>query len=174
MSGLHVLATLGLTLPELADDDVERIRDAAGPDTRVTVVAHWRDGIDVADDVDVIFGVAPPKLFAAAPALRWVHATASGVDMFMYPEFVESDVVLTEIRLRLRDGWHLCEALRDGPATAHIPVCIFTATVLEFARDRSLAAGADCFVAKPIRPSELVERVADLLGPSAGEGGAGG
>ena len=37
----------------------------------------------------------PPKLFAASTALRWVHATASGIDGFMYPEFRDSDVLLT-------------------------------------------------------------------------------
>ncbi len=35
------------------------------------------------------------RLFADTPNLRWVHATASGVDMFMFDEFVNSDVVLT-------------------------------------------------------------------------------
>jgi phosphoglycerate dehydrogenase-like enzyme len=37
----------------------------------------------------------PSKLFAASTALRWVHATASGIDEFMYPEFRDSDVLLT-------------------------------------------------------------------------------
>src|SRR5262249_15229633 len=34
-------------------------------------------------------------LFAASSSLRWVHATASGVDGFLYPAFRDSDVVLT-------------------------------------------------------------------------------
>src|SRR5207249_1801966 len=37
----------------------------------------------------------PPKLFEVCTALRWVHATASGVDGFMYPAFRDSDVLLT-------------------------------------------------------------------------------
>jgi phosphoglycerate dehydrogenase-like enzyme len=37
----------------------------------------------------------PRELFQAAPRLRWVHATSSGVDAFLYPEFRDSNVVLT-------------------------------------------------------------------------------
>jgi phosphoglycerate dehydrogenase-like enzyme len=37
----------------------------------------------------------PPKLLEASAALRWVHATASGVDGFLYPAFRDSDIVLT-------------------------------------------------------------------------------
>ena len=95
MSGLHVLVTLGLTLPELDPADRSRIAEAAGPDSKITVVQDWHDAVDVAADVDVIFGMLPPKLFAATTELRWVHAIASGVDMFMYREFRDSDVVLT-------------------------------------------------------------------------------
>ena len=51
--------------------------------------------VELAGDADVVLGLTPKPLFEAAPQLRWVHATASGVDMFLYPEFVESDVVLT-------------------------------------------------------------------------------
>ncbi|MCZ6504174.1 MAG: D-2-hydroxyacid dehydrogenase [Gammaproteobacteria bacterium] len=46
-------------------------------------------------DAEVIFGFVPKSLFDAAPNLRWVHAIASGVDAFLYSEFVESDVLLT-------------------------------------------------------------------------------
>ena len=44
---------------------------------------------------DVILGFVPHALFQAAPRLRWVHAIASGVDAFLYPEFTASTVLLT-------------------------------------------------------------------------------
>jgi len=37
----------------------------------------------------------PHALFQASPRLRWVHAIASGVDAFLYPEFMASPVLLT-------------------------------------------------------------------------------
>ncbi len=43
----------------------------------------------------MILGFIPKPLFDAAPALRWVHCIASGMDMFLYPEMLASPVVLT-------------------------------------------------------------------------------
>jgi len=36
-----------------------------------------------------------PEQFAAARALRWIHAPTAAVHQFLFPEFVASDVVLT-------------------------------------------------------------------------------
>ncbi|MCH7744333.1 MAG: D-2-hydroxyacid dehydrogenase, partial [Proteobacteria bacterium] len=59
------------------------------------VVSPQKEAIEHADDAEVICGFVPKTLFDAAPNLRWVHAIASGVDAFLYSEFVESDVLLT-------------------------------------------------------------------------------
>ncbi|MXX44439.1 MAG: D-2-hydroxyacid dehydrogenase [Acidimicrobiales bacterium] len=92
---LNVLVTKTLTLPDVSPDDEAAIRDAAGPGAVVNIVDRPRDGVPLAADAQVILGIVPQWLFDAAPKLRWIHATASGVDMFMYPRFLDSDVVLT-------------------------------------------------------------------------------
>ena len=92
---MNVLIMKGLTLPSVSDAELATIAEAAGPGSNVTLVDGAKEAAAVAADVEVVLGVMPAKLFAAMAALRWVHATASGVDMFMYPEFVNSDVVLT-------------------------------------------------------------------------------
>ncbi|MXY03384.1 MAG: D-2-hydroxyacid dehydrogenase [Acidimicrobiales bacterium] len=92
---LNVLVTKTLTLPDVSPDDEAAIRDAAGPGAVVNIVDRPRDGVLLAADAQVILGIVPQWLFDAAPKLRWIHATASGVDMFMYPRFLDSDVVLT-------------------------------------------------------------------------------
>ena len=92
---MHVLIIPGLTLQHVSDADVERIRHAAGADTRVSVVPDLAAAVAVAADVEVILGFLPRRLFDAARQLRWVHAIASGVDSFLYPEFVASPVLLT-------------------------------------------------------------------------------
>ena len=92
---MKILVVTGLTLPEVTDDDVARIGEAAGPDAEVTVVGRVRDAVAIAGEAEVVLGVVPPPLLEAAPRLRWVHATASGVDGFLYPAFRDSDIVLT-------------------------------------------------------------------------------
>jgi phosphoglycerate dehydrogenase-like enzyme len=92
---MNILIIKGLTLPEVSDEDLGRVREAAGPGATVEVVGRVRDAVARAADVEVILGVAPPHLLEAAPKLRWVHATASGVDGFLYPAFRDGDIVLT-------------------------------------------------------------------------------
>lgn len=47
-------------------------------------------------DAEVYFGFGITRpLFLAAPRLRWVHSAAAGVKTVLYPEMVESDVLLT-------------------------------------------------------------------------------
>jgi len=91
---MKILIIPGLTLPDVSNDDLARIRDAAGAGAQV-VVTSARQAHEHAEDADVILGFVPPPLFQAAPRLKWVHAIASGVDAFLYPEFARSDVVLT-------------------------------------------------------------------------------
>ena len=91
---MKILIIPGLTLPDVSDADLNRIRDAAGPGAEV-VVTTPQHAHEHAEDAQVILGFVPPPLFQTAPRLRWVHAIASGVDAFLYPEFVASDIVLT-------------------------------------------------------------------------------
>lgn len=91
---MKVILIPGLTLPRFSEDDVARIRAAAGSDADV-VVTTQEGAMQHAANADVILGGVPLELFKAAPKLRWVQATSSGVDAFLYPEFRDSAVVLT-------------------------------------------------------------------------------
>ncbi|MBO0691729.1 MAG: D-2-hydroxyacid dehydrogenase [Acidimicrobiaceae bacterium] len=75
--------------------DVAKIEEAAGPSALVTVVDGVRAAFEPAASCEVVLGPMPPSLFEKARVLRWVQATASGIDGFMYPEFRDSDVLLT-------------------------------------------------------------------------------
>ncbi|MDG2276882.1 MAG: D-2-hydroxyacid dehydrogenase [Pseudomonadales bacterium] len=93
-----VIVLPGLTLNQVTDDDLDRIRTSGGADTEV-VVCNFTESPDQtkqeAADADVILGIVPPELFAAAPKVKWVQSISSGVDSFMYPEFINNPVVLT-------------------------------------------------------------------------------
>ena len=55
------------------------------------------DGIETdLQDAEVIFTISlRPKQFAAATKLRWIQAPTAAVHQFMFPELIQSDVVLT-------------------------------------------------------------------------------
>ncbi|SVD12592.1 uncharacterized protein METZ01_LOCUS365446, partial [marine metagenome] len=89
-----VIVIPGLTLDHLEENDLIRIREAAGADSEIMVCNYEQAQAEV-HDANVILGIVGPKLFAPASKLRWVQSISSGVDSFMYPEFINSTVVLT-------------------------------------------------------------------------------
>ena len=90
---MKVVVIPGLTLREVSDEDVARIREAGG-DADVVVTNPEGAETEIAD-ADVVFGFVSRRMYLGAQNLRWVHAISSGVDAFLYDEFKDSDVVLT-------------------------------------------------------------------------------
>ena len=91
----NILVIEGLTMAEAKPEYIADIGRAAPTDSTIQVVGSVKEAAAYAADVEVILGVVNQRLFADTPKLRWVHATASGVDMFMFDDFINSDVVLT-------------------------------------------------------------------------------
>jgi CheY-like chemotaxis protein len=65
-------------------------------------------------------------------------------------------VVVTEILIPKLDGLTLCRRLRDEPATAHVPVVVFSILT---AAARAAEAGARAFLRKPLVESTFVAAV---------------
>jgi phosphoglycerate dehydrogenase-like enzyme len=92
---MNILVILGLTMPSISDTEVENIRLAAGPNGVVTVASNIGEAMELAQDSEVILGHVPLPLLQKAPKLKWVHSASSGVDIYAYPEFRDSEIVLT-------------------------------------------------------------------------------
>lgn len=92
--GLKILIIPGLTLTEIPKQSVISLENAAGTDSEI-VISEYADAHKHIADADIVLGIVTPKLFSAAKKLRWVQSISSGVDSFMYPEFINSDVLLT-------------------------------------------------------------------------------
>jgi class 3 adenylate cyclase len=76
------------------------------------------------------------------------------------------DVVISDIRMPEMDGYELTQRLREAPDTALLPVVLVTSLEEGENRDervRGLEAGADDFLAKPVRYAEMFARVRSLL-----------
>jgi CheY-like chemotaxis protein len=65
-------------------------------------------------------------------------------------------IVVTEILLPKLDGLTLCRRLRDEPATARVPVVVFS---ILSAGPRAAEAGARAFLRKPLVESTFVATV---------------
>jgi phosphoglycerate dehydrogenase-like enzyme len=91
---MKILVVTGLTLPEVTDEEMEAIYVASGEGD--IVVAHSNDEArEHWPEAEVAMGILDRETFKTAHNLRWLHSTAAGADMLMYPEMVESEVQLT-------------------------------------------------------------------------------
>ena len=73
------------------------------------------------------------------------------------------DAIILDIGLPGLDGWEVLSQLRSEPEMADIRVLVLTAHAQPEMADRAAAGGADAFMTKPFRPSDLRDSVEALL-----------
>lgn len=75
----------------------------------------------------------------------------------------QPDLILLDILMPGLDGYETCRQLKTNPATSRIAIIVLTALGDPSARYKAQEAGADDYIAKPVTPQELRERVERLL-----------
>lgn len=69
------------------------------------------------------------------------------------------DLILLDINMPLFDGFELCHALKEDPATKPIPIIFLTAMSTPDDETKGLEAGATDYITKPINPNIVLARV---------------
>jgi phosphoglycerate dehydrogenase-like enzyme len=91
---MKILIQTGMTLPEVTEEELKEIYIASA-EGEVIVVNSAEAAQEHLPDTEVMMGIVDQKSFPKAKSLKWLHSTAAGADMLMYPEMVESKVVIT-------------------------------------------------------------------------------
>jgi phosphoglycerate dehydrogenase-like enzyme len=83
-----------LSQVRLENQEIERLK-AVVPDLEVVAAHSADDMLKEIIDSDIFFGRIPQPVFLAAERLRWVQVMGAGVETCIFPELVQSDVILT-------------------------------------------------------------------------------
>lgn len=73
------------------------------------------------------------------------------------------DLVLLDVMMPGLDGIEVCEAIRNTPGQEQTLICFLTARNEDYSQIAGLDAGADDYVAKPVKPKVLISRINALL-----------
>ena len=72
------------------------------------------------------------------------------------------DLIVVDLYIPVLDGLELIKRIRENPDTAAMRILAMSASLID-AKQRSLGAGADYFIQKPLRSAELVFTLNSLL-----------
>ena len=84
---MNILIMTSITMMDVDDALIERVRDAAGGDAEITIATSPGEAIEAADEAEVIFGRITEPIFERAKKLRWVHASSAGADAYLFDAF---------------------------------------------------------------------------------------
>ncbi|MBT3313958.1 MAG: response regulator [Anaerolineae bacterium] len=76
------------------------------------------------------------------------------------------DLILLDIMMPEMDGYEVARRLRKNPKTAEIPILMFTAKSQIDDKVTGFESGADDYLTKPTRPTELQAHIRALLSRS--------
>lgn len=114
----------------------------------------------VVDDIP-----ANVKLLEARLMAEYFHVitASSGLEAIEICERDQCDIVLLDVMMPEMDGFEVCQRLKRGAKTMHLPVIMVTALDQAEDRVRGLEAGADDFLTKPVNDLALITRVKSLV-----------
>ena len=93
-----------------------------------------------------------------------VRAARDGEEALRLVESFSPDLVLLDVMMPARNGFEVCEKIRDNPAWRGIKIVMLTAKGRAAEIEKGLALGADAYLSKPFSTKALLGQVRELLG----------
>jgi len=90
----------------------------------------------------------------------WATDGLSGIER---AKEIKPDLILLDIQLPRMDGYEVARRLRAEPDLRHIPIIAVTSYAMAGDREKTLDAGCDGYIEKPIDPETFVDEISCFL-----------
>ncbi len=94
------------------------------------------------------------------------HDAASAIALM---EQNAPDVVISDVIMPDKDGYEVCQHIKQHVRFARTPVILMSGVVNRQVAEKAFAVKADELIRKPFQPQDLITRVRHLLDPTAGQ-----
>ncbi|HLJ25981.1 MAG TPA: response regulator [Candidatus Angelobacter sp.] len=84
-------------------------------------------------------------------------------------EQAKPDVVITDVIMPGKDGYEVCQFIKNHASLSKTPVILMSGVVNRAVAERAFAVKADELLRKPFQPQDLITRVKHLLKPNGHE-----
>ena len=101
-----------------------------------------------------------------------VRIARDGDEVLALVESFHPDVVLLDVMMPRRNGYEVCQKMRERPDWRQIKIVMLSAKGREAEVNKGLSLGADTYVTKPFSNQELIATIGALLDGGADPGGA--
>jgi CheY-like chemotaxis protein len=121
-----------------------------GPRKKIMVVD------DVAGNRSVVVDLLGPLDFHLSEA-------TNGQEGLTLAEAVQPDLIIMDVRMPVMDGLEAMRQLRQLPALKEVPIIAVSASAYTSDEEKSLAVGANAFLAKPVDFNSLIQQIGVFL-----------
>ncbi len=116
------------------------------------------DDPDILDAITTILGTQPYAIDTARDGVECVDKVRQDIP----------DLIILDLLMPKKDGFAVVRELRENPRYAKVPILILTSVREDASRRRyeletGLAMDVQDYVEKPISPTDLLDRVKELL-----------
>jgi two-component system, cell cycle response regulator DivK len=92
-----------------------------------------------------------------------VHGVPDGPSGLDFVQEQTPDLILMDINLPQIDGYTMTSRLKQMKALANVPIIALTANVMKGDREKTIAAGCDGYIQKPINVDRLADQIRVFL-----------
>lgn len=92
-----------------------------------------------------------------------VYEAPNGIKGLKIAARIDPDIIISDVLMPGMDGIEMCQKLKSGIYTGHIPIILLSARSGAESRLKGLETGADIYIEKPFSPEILEKQISNIL-----------